>query len=495
MAAASDSDSEAVPPREGAAFEHDDGESEIRWTSLGPEPGPRGWTRASFAASSRGGGAWTGECVFVPREAVTPETAREASAAAARLRACDSITSDYYRKPLVYAAARDRRGALPDERPRLDLPSVEALVAAAAAAAGSKPGAADEFADEVLREDVAPRRELALRVRTLHRAGLPGRVMHAELATGGPRLDLALQDLLQSLVLRDEVCEEHPPDRAAQADFLRPLVRDLERDGREVHERLLEAAFEAQRRQAAAMRAVLAHDTMAARCHRAYEFFGRDQPPVVVRLLPDIFNNVGLTMWPAGLLLAEWAAARGPALLDGRRVLELGSGVGLTAAVVARAARPASLVATDYDDETLRLCRANLELAAGGGEACRVAELDWTRPSAAVFEDASADVVLAADCVYDPNMVPAFVATLAAALRAREGAVAYVASRRRNPETFALFESELAGAGLARDDLPTTEEAVPRVLPAAVYDREGIHLFRVRFIISPAPTCAGAPRT
>lgn len=43
----------------------------------------------------------------------------------------------------------------------------------------------------------------------------------------------------------------------------------------------------------------------------------------------DIFNNVGLTGWPAGYLLAEVLLHR-QEMVAGHRVLELGSGIGIT---------------------------------------------------------------------------------------------------------------------------------------------------------------------
>lgn len=103
-------------------------------------------------------------------------------------------------------------------------------------------------------------------------------------------------------------------------------------------------------------------------------------------------------IWPSGVALAD-AIAKQPGALRGRRTLELGSGLGVTA--IAALSAGAELLAADYSAESLLLCRLNaLRNAAREPETI---ELNWRRPEAVLFERAGDGfpVVLAADVLYE----------------------------------------------------------------------------------------------
>jgi predicted nicotinamide N-methyase len=103
-------------------------------------------------------------------------------------------------------------------------------------------------------------------------------------------------------------------------------------------------------------------------------------------------------IWPSGLALAD-AVLQRPDLVQGRRVLELGCGLGITAAAALVAG--ADLVAADYAPEALDLCRLNALRNAGREPA--TLRLNWRRPDAALFDLAPGGfpVVLAADVLYE----------------------------------------------------------------------------------------------
>ncbi len=103
-------------------------------------------------------------------------------------------------------------------------------------------------------------------------------------------------------------------------------------------------------------------------------------------------------IWPSGIALAG-DIVRSPERVRGRRVLELGSGVGITAAVAL--SHGAMLTATDYAEESLLLTRMTC-LQNVGTEPAGVHRINWRTPAvSALANNGRFDVVLAADCVYE----------------------------------------------------------------------------------------------
>jgi predicted nicotinamide N-methyase len=110
----------------------------------------------------------------------------------------------------------------------------------------------------------------------------------------------------------------------------------------------------------------------------------------------DEFLPYWAELWPSGLALAR-ALDRRP--LRGRRVLELGCGLGVPSLVAARAG--ADALATDWAPEALELLERN---AARNGIALRTARVDWREPEA-LLREASFDLVLGADLLYEERNV------------------------------------------------------------------------------------------
>lgn len=74
-----------------------------------------------------------------------------------------------------------------------------------------------------------------------------------------------------------------------------------------------------------------------------------------IRVFP-FHNDVALRLWEAGAALAEYCLDHF-AIMEGKHIIELGAGVGLTGLVIGAHCHPASIHLTDYTD----VCRANLE--------------------------------------------------------------------------------------------------------------------------------------
>jgi predicted nicotinamide N-methyase len=105
-------------------------------------------------------------------------------------------------------------------------------------------------------------------------------------------------------------------------------------------------------------------------------------------------------VWPSGAALAE-AVAAAPDQVAGRRVLELGCGLGVASLVAARAG--ADVLATDAVPEALVFAAHNLR-----GTGARTARLDVRAPG----EPGSFDVVMAADLLYDRGNVEPLLAAV-----------------------------------------------------------------------------------
>lgn len=147
-------------------------------------------------------------------------------------------------------------------------------------------------------------------------------------------------------------------------------------------------------------------------------------------------------IWPSGVALADVALARGAALA-GRAVLELGCGLGVTAAAALLAG--ARLLATDYSLVSLDLCRYNT--LHNVGRAPRTLAINWRQPPRELLDEAAAargfPVVLAADVLYEARDVEPLLA-LVGRLLAPDGEL-WLAEPGR--ETARRFLSAAAAAG------------------------------------------------
>lgn len=170
-------------------------------------------------------------------------------------------------------------------------------------------------------------------------------------------------------------------------------------------------------------------------------------------------GTTGLTTWQAGPALIEWLLQDGrwAALVPGRTVLELGSGTGLLGMAACKLFAPHKVYLTDSHEDVLATLQHNA--AINGLADCdqlSVACVDWTCVNDDFLVGAAADVVLAADVVYDRALFPGLVRTLETLL-ARRTCTALIACTVRNAATLAEFVGCLDAVGIA-------VEAVPLVL-------------------------------
>jgi predicted nicotinamide N-methyase len=109
-------------------------------------------------------------------------------------------------------------------------------------------------------------------------------------------------------------------------------------------------------------------------------------------------------LWRSGVALARAVAA---ANLAGRRIVELGCGLGLPSLVAARSG--ARVLATDSEAGALALLERNARL---NGLELETLRADWREPGE-LIERGPFDLALAADVLYESEVVPALADLLA----------------------------------------------------------------------------------
>ncbi|KAL7979084.1 hypothetical protein Chor_015108 [Crotalus horridus] len=180
-------------------------------------------------------------------------------------------------------------------------------------------------------------------------------------------------------------------------------------------------------------------------------------------------GTTGLVTWDAGLYLAEWALENSE-VFRSRRILELGSGIGLTGIAICKACHPREYIFSDHHGGVLQQLSENIQLngLTLQPDSCShrakesrnhldddleddqvrtsVKELDWNLVSKDELAKLQADVILAADVVYDPEISQHLIGVLQKFprdRRNRETPEVYIAFNIRNPDTYRDFQMQL----------------------------------------------------
>ncbi|XP_041634488.1 protein-lysine N-methyltransferase EEF2KMT isoform X2 [Cheilinus undulatus] len=267
--------------------------------------------------------------------------------------------------------------------------------------------------------------------------------------------DLVL-DILRQTCLHP-LCQKFPPSVRFRRLFLSELIK-REAAGCDPLDELYDALAEV----------VGTEET--SECYKSYLLPSGDAVSLLENVALISKGTTGLVTWEAALYLAEWALDHHQAF-TGRTVLELGSGVGLTGITICRSCSPKRFVFSDCHHSVLEKLRNNVELNGLTEEesAVSVEELDWTAATEETIEQIGADTVIAADVVYDPDIVEVLVKLLSKILRCSSHAVhpqVLICSTIRNQETYSGFKQQLESAGISHRVLT---EAVSPVFP---YNRD-----------------------
>ncbi|XP_072549931.1 protein-lysine N-methyltransferase EEF2KMT [Salminus brasiliensis] len=249
-------------------------------------------------------------------------------------------------------------------------------------------------------------------------------------------------DILKKTCLHS-ICCKTPPSVRYRRLFLLELIKRHERTAAEPLDELYDALAEV----------VGAEEEPV--CYKTYLLPSGEPVSLEENVAFISEGTTGLVTWEAALYLSEWALEN-PHVFAGRTVLELGSGAGLTGIVVCRACKPTKYVFSDCHESVLQRLRNNVHhngLTEHGNpksvSAC-VEELVWESVSDEQLQRIGADVVIAADVVYDPDIIGCLVRLLAKLLvfKKEQHLEVYIASTIRNPRTYDCFRDELEKAGL-----------------------------------------------
>lgn len=151
-------------------------------------------------------------------------------------------------------------------------------------------------------------------------------------------------------------------------------------------------------------------------------------------------------LWPGAVTLARRIAAA-PGLGWGRRVVEVGCGLGLPALVAAR--RGATVVATDRQRAPLTVVARS---AADNGDRVACVQMDWRAPALA----GEFDLCIGADVAYDAQAAAPLAAALAALVRP-DGEV-WLADSVNTARSELVAALAAHGFDVARREVGETEE-------------------------------------
>ncbi|KAK7063811.1 protein-lysine N-methyltransferase EFM3 [Favolaschia claudopus] len=185
-------------------------------------------------------------------------------------------------------------------------------------------------------------------------------------------------------------------------------------------------------------------------------------------------GTTGLRTWLASFVQAQYLI-HNPALVQGKRILELGAGIGFLGIIVGSlqlhgsssesdTSSPGAIWMSDVNESVLSRCKDNFNLACNLSSThpnMRCCFLDWSAalipdgvlPLTSLLNDEiDADLVLGSDIVFDPDLIPSLVAVLCIILQGHNR-TAIIALTTRNPTTMGKFTRTVADRGLVLETL------------------------------------------
>mmetsp|Transcript_22178 Transcript_22178/g.33636 ORF Transcript_22178/g.33636 Transcript_22178/m.33636 type:complete len:291 (+) Transcript_22178:30-902(+) len=140
----------------------------------------------------------------------------------------------------------------------------------------------------------------------------------------------------------------------------------------------------------------------------------------------QVFESTGLTIWKSAKHLCQYQMSHSK-LFHGKRILELGAGLGLNGILAYCMTQDSTICITDGDTDSLNNLRENIDLNRQEKFTSKISchQLIWNRSNAALFlenhaESQTFDVMLASDIIYAKGIIEPLWATVQVLL-ARSG--------------------------------------------------------------------------
>eukprot|EP00051_Salpingoeca_urceolata_P020096 m.298851 g.298851 ORF g.298851 m.298851 type:complete len:239 (+) comp19541_c0_seq3:1355-2071(+) len=171
---------------------------------------------------------------------------------------------------------------------------------------------------------------------------------------------------------------------------------------------------------------------------------------------------LGSHCWEAGLYLSRLVAKQ-QYLVKGKRCVELGAGIGLCSVVAAMSGALHAHATDVHNQPLLDLALLNARLNDIPEDKFSVAPLDWLADTDHLGQLGVAEVVLAADVVYDPALHAALERVLCqfASVPGSHGLEVLLAYKQRNVGSEADFLRRLEACGFTECNLTEEMAAVP----------------------------------
>ncbi|NWV29819.1 EF2KT methyltransferase, partial [Origma solitaria] len=264
------------------------------------------------------------------------------------------------------------------------------------------------------------------------------------------------------------LCVKYPPSAKYRKCFLTELIKKHESTGAEPLDELYDTLAD------------ILKEEESTHCYKNYLLPTGDCVSLSESTALISGGTTGLVTWEAALHLAQWALEN-PGVFRDRTILELGSGIGFTGIAICKTCQPRTFIFSDCHPRVLRQLGENLQLNGFipepgvtwsiqtesqeqevEGENCQspkviVAELDWGSVTEKQLLGLRADVVIAADVVYDPEIILAFIGMLqklSSSRVDRKAPEVFIALTIRNPDTYQLFQTELDKVGIKWQIIP-----------------------------------------
>ncbi|KAM6424089.1 protein-lysine N-methyltransferase EEF2KMT [Liasis olivaceus] len=275
--------------------------------------------------------------------------------------------------------------------------------------------------------------------------------------------------ILQKTVFHP-LCLKYPPSVKYRRRFLSELIKKHESTTAEPLDQLYEALGD------------VLNTEETTHCYKNYLLPSGDAITLCENVAIVSQGTTGLVTWEAGLYLAEWALENSD-IFRNRRILELGSGIGLTGIAICKACHPGEYIFSDHHEGVLQQLSDNIQLNGLGLEPeshshcveegqshqdhlvrvdhirISVKELDWNLVSKDELAELQADVILAADVVYDPELSQHLIGVLQKLpkdRRNKETPEVYMAFNIRNPDTYHGFQMQLDKVEIGWEVVPTS---------------------------------------